>query len=110
MRKEKNVAERESTQGLGLAVKRYQLRKGQEVGKKKKKRVQCYRCKDWGHINSECSELKGGASANATTRGDDSDSSSDVLVVSNRRPTKTKTWMFDSACSFHAMPNRKWFS
>src|SRR3989337_2617649 len=83
--KQKNVAERESTQGLGLTVKGYQLRKGQEAEKKK---VQCYRCKDWGHIKRECPELKGGASANAATHGDGSDSDSDVLVVSNRRSTK----------------------
>ena len=53
LRKQKNATE-ESTQGLGLAVKGYQLRKGQEAEKKKKKKVQCYRCKDWGHIKREC--------------------------------------------------------
>ena len=89
LRKQKNATE-ESTQGLELAVKGYQTRKGQEAEKKKKKKVQCYRCKDWGHIKRECPELKGGASANAATHGDDSDNSSDVLVVSNRRPTKLK--------------------
>ena len=52
--KQMNAAERESTQGLGLAVKGYQLRKGQEAEKKKKKNVQCYKCKDWGHIKREC--------------------------------------------------------
>uniref|UniRef100_A0A453RW19 CCHC-type domain-containing protein n=1 Tax=Aegilops tauschii subsp. strangulata TaxID=200361 RepID=A0A453RW19_AEGTS len=109
LRKQKNATD-ESTQDLGLAVKGYQLRKGEEAEKKKKKKVQCYRCKDWGHIKRECPELKGGASANAATRGDDSDSSSDVLVVSNRRSTKAEAWMLDSACSFHATPNREWFS
>ena len=82
----------------------------EEAEKKKKKKVQCYRCKDWGHIKRECPELKGGASANAATHGDGSDSDSDVLVVSNRRSTKTEAWMLDSACSFHATPNREWFS
>ena len=57
LRKQKNATE-ESTQGLGLAVKGYQLRKGQEAEKKKKKKVQCYRCKDWGHIKRECPELR----------------------------------------------------
>ena len=55
-------------------------------------------------------ELNGGASANKATHGDDSDSSSDVLVVSDRRSTKSEAWMLDSACSFHATPNREWFS
>lgn len=108
--KQKNAAEKESTQVLGLTVKGYQLRKGQEAEKKKKKKVQCYRCKEWGHIKRECPELKGGASANLATRGDNSDSSSDALVLSDRRSTKTEAWMLDSACSFHATPNREWFS
>ena len=110
LRKQKNAAERDSTQGLGLAVKGYQLRKGQEAEKKKKKKVQCYKCKEWGHIKRECPELKGEASANLSTNGGDSDSSSDALVVSDRRSTKTEAWMLDSACSFHATPNREWFS
>jgi hypothetical protein len=109
LRKQKNATE-ESTQGLGLAVKGYQLRKGQEAEKKKKKKVQCYRCKEWGHMKRECPELKDGASANLATHGGDSDSSSDALVVSDRRSTKTEAWMLDSACSFHATPNREWFS
>ena len=50
--------------------------------------MQCYRCKDWGHIKRECPELKVGASANVATHGDGSDSDSDVPVVSNRRSTK----------------------
>ena len=52
----------------------------------------------------------GGSSANVAARGDDSDSSSDVLVVSDRRSTKSEAWMLGSASSFHATPNREWFS
>src|SRR3954467_13865077 len=48
--------------------------------------------------------------ANVAARGDDSDSSSDVLVVSDMRSTKSEVWMLDSASSFHATPNREWFS
>ena len=45
LRKQKNATE-ESTQGFGLAVKGYQLRNEQEAEKKKKKKLQCYMCKD----------------------------------------------------------------
>ena len=61
-------------------------------------------------MRKDCLELNGGASANKVTHGDDSDSSSDVLVVSGRRTTKGEVWMLDSACSSHATPNMKWFS
>lgn len=52
--------------------------------------MQCYRCKDWGHIKRECPELKGGASANAATHGDGSDSDSDVLLYQTGDQQKLK--------------------
>lgn len=42
--------------------------------------------------------------------GDDSDNSSDALIVSDKRSTKNEAWMLDSTCSFHATPNKEWFS
>ena len=60
--------------------------------------------------NSPKKILNGGSKANMTARGDDSDNSSDVLAVSDMRSTKSKAWMLDSASSFHATPNREWFS
>lgn len=39
-------------------------------------------------MRKDCPDLNGGASANMVIHGDDSDSSSDVLVVSDRRSTK----------------------
>src|SRR3954471_19781263 len=54
-------------------------------------------------------DLDDGSSANVAARGDDSDSSSDVLVVSDSRSTKSEAWMLDSASSFHATPNKEWF-
>ena len=47
MRKKNNVEE--VTHGDGLLIKGEQGRKGQEAGRKKKKKVQCYKCKQWGH-------------------------------------------------------------
>jgi len=108
MRK-KNTAE-EVAHGEGLLVNGAQGRKGYEAGKNKKKKVQCHKCKKWGHIKKDCPDLKDGSSANIATHGDDSDSSGDVLLVSNRRSTKGEAWMLDSASSFHATPNREWFS
>ena len=49
--------------------------------RKKKKKVQCYKCKLWGHYKRDCPDLNGGSSANVTTFDDDSDSS--VLVVAD---------------------------
>ena len=107
MRKKNAV---EVSHGEGLLVKGEQWRKGYEAGKNKKKNIQCHKCKQWGHMRKDCPELNGGASANKATHGDDSDNSSDVLIVSDRRSTKGEAWMLDSACSFHATPNREWFS
>ena len=72
--------------------------------------MQCHKCNQWGHIKKDCPDLKDGTSANVVTHGDDSDGSGDVLLVSNRRSTKGEAWMLDSASSFHATPNREWFS
>ena len=78
---------------------------------KRRRRKRRKRCSATGaRTGEECPELKGGASANAATHGDDSYNSSDVLVVSNMRSTKAEAWMLDSTCSFHATPNREWFS
>ena len=59
-----------------------------------------------GDMRKDCPELNGGASANKATHGDDSDNSTGVLVVSDRRSTKSEAWMLDPACSFHATPNK----
>ena len=109
MRKKNNVEE--VTHGGGFVVSGGQGGKGYEAGKnKKKKKVQCHKCKKWGHIKKDCPDLSGGSSANVVTHGDDSDDSSDVLLVSDSRSTKDEAWMLDSASSFHATPNREWFS
>ncbi|KAE8821378.1 putative retrovirus-related pol polyprotein [Hordeum vulgare] len=109
MRKKNAV---EVTHGEGLPVKGEEWRKGYEAGKNKKKKnkVQCHKCKQRGHIKKDCRELNGGSSANMAIHGDDSDNSSDALVVSDMRSTKSEAWMLDSACSFHATPNKEWFS
>ena len=61
-------------------------------------------------MRRHCPDLNGGSSANVAARGDDSDNSSDVLIVSDKRSIKSEAWMLDSASSFHATPNREWFS
>ena len=107
MRKRNNAEE--VAHGEGLLVNGGQGRKGYEAGKNKKKKVQCHKCKRWGHIKKDCPDLSG-SSANVATHDDDSDGSGDVLLVSDRRSTKGEAWMLDSASSFHATPNREWFS
>ena len=104
MRKRNNAEE--VAHGEGLLVNGGQGRKGYEAGKNKKKKVQCHKCKRWGHIKMDCLDLSG-SSANVATHGDDSDGSGDVLLVSDRRSTKGEAWMLDSVSSFHATPNRE---
>ena len=81
MRK-KNSAE-EVSHGDGLLIKGELGSKGQEVRKngkkKKKKNVQCYKCKEWGHWKRDCPELNGGSSANISTH--DGDLDGNVLLV-----------------------------
>ena len=76
MRKKK-VTE-EVAHGVGLLVKGELGGKGHEAGKKKKK-VQCYKCKQWGHYKRDCPVLNGGSSANVVTHSGDLDG--DVLLV-----------------------------
>ena len=78
----KNNGAEEVSHGEVLLVKGEQGRKGQEAGKnRKKKKVQCYKCKQWGHMKRDCPELNGGSSANIATHGDDLDSDGEVLLV-----------------------------
>ena len=107
MRK-KNTA-KEVTHGEDFLVNCVQGKKGYEAWKNKKKKVQCHKCKKWGHIKKDCPDLSGGSSANVTTHGDGSDGSGDALLVSDTRSTKGEAWMLNSASSFHATPNREWF-
>ena len=72
--------------------------------------MQCYRCKERGHIKRECPELEDGEVLTWLLMMIDSNNSSDACVLSDRRSTKTEAWMLDSACSFHATPNMEWFS
>ncbi|KAE8787904.1 retrotransposon ty1-copia subclass [Hordeum vulgare] len=109
MRKKNAV---EVSHGEDLLVKGEGWRKGYEAGKnkKKKKKIQCHNRSRGDILKKECPELNGGSSANMAIHGNDSDISSDALVVSERRSIKSEAWMLDSACSFHATPNKEWFS
>ena len=108
MRKKNNAEE--VARGEGLVVNGDQGRKGYAAGKNRKKKVQCHKCKKWGHVRKDCPDLNGGSSANMATQGDDSDDNCEVLLVSDSRSTKDEAWRLDSASSFHATPNMEWFS
>jgi hypothetical protein len=99
----KNNAE-EVAHGEGLLVNNKQGRKGYEARKNRKnKKVQCNKCKKWGHIKRDCPDIKSGSNANMATCDDDCE----VLLVSDSRSNKDEVWMLHSASYFHATPNKE---
>jgi hypothetical protein len=77
----------------------------------KKKGLQCYKCKGWGHVKKDCPQLKkDGGSINVVIakKKDDSDSDGDLLTVSSEN--SCEAWLLDSASSFHATSKKELFS
>ena len=60
--------------------------RGRETNKKKKKKgPPYYKCNDWGYVRKDCPELKKGMANIVVSKKDDSDSHSDLLMLSREK-------------------------
>ncbi|KAK4431089.1 Retrovirus-related Pol polyprotein from transposon TNT 1-94 [Sesamum alatum] len=82
-----------------------------------KKTIHCYKCKEPGHMKRDCPKLKkqgdekrdDSSKSTNLVQNDNSDcSDGDMLSVSTNQ--FVDAWILDSACSYHIMPNREWFT
>ena len=128
---QRRMADQENSQADGLVAykgkdheDRGRRQNRQHGGKrggrsKSKKRVQCYKCQQFGHMRRECPNRKssGGAgnsggnnnktdvaSSSVNVAEFDSESSGNMLVVSNT--SLTDVWIVDSGYSYHMTSNR----
>ena len=77
---------------------------GKSKGKDKKK-VQCFSCKEWGHIRRKCPTWKkANGTANVVANSDDSE----LLALESE--LFDEVWILDSGSSFHVTSNKEWFS
>ncbi|XP_020571362.1 protein OPAQUE1-like [Phalaenopsis equestris] len=119
---------RESSHGDSLYIKGKQDhgRKKEKEGSgrqnsrsksKGKREINCYKCKEPGHIKRDCPKLKKQTRKKGDTslkyvnvaQNDSSDcSDGDMLsVLSNQF---TDAWILNLGCSYHITPNRAWFT
>ena len=85
---------------------------------KPRKEVQCYKCKDYGHMRKDCPKLRrqnedkknkdSSKSANMVQNDDSDFGDGDMLVVSINQ--YVDAWFFDSGASYHMTPNKEWFT
>jgi hypothetical protein len=117
----------ENSQGEGLLVKGNQKRgrsnnKGGSSSRsfqskyKRRKDVNCYKCRKRGHMKRDCPNLKKkddekeGSSRSTNVVEDDSDVvDGDMLSVASTSEHLVNSWLLDSSCSFYVTSNRGWF-
>ncbi|KAK2983620.1 hypothetical protein RJ640_023154 [Escallonia rubra] len=95
-------------------------------GKQNKSSIECWYCKEIGHIARKCPERKdkknGKKHVNNANVAEEDDKSSDgdLYLVSSveqqegnllsvRDNSFSTAWFLDSACSFHMCPHKEWF-
>ena len=96
-------ASADASDGQGLMVR------NNHGGKKKKRgKVQCFHCKEWGHIRRLCPMYNktDGAANIAHTPVDFSES--ETLALESE--LFDEVWVLDSGSSYHVTSNKEWFS
>jgi hypothetical protein len=125
-KEKKNIDE--NSQGEWLVVKgNYECRRSNDMGDSKgknsqskskmRKDINYYKCRKKGHTKRDCPDRKKnnddeneGSSKSANVVEDNSDDADgDMLSVVSTSEHHVDSWILDSACSFHVMPNRDWF-
>jgi hypothetical protein len=115
----------ENFQGEGLVVKgNYEhgrsSNKGDSKGKnsrsksRRRKDINCYKCRKKGHIKRDCPDRKKnkddkneGSSKSVNVVEDNSeDADGDMLSVASNSKHPVDSWILDSACLFHVAPNK----
>ena len=124
--RKKNIDE--NYQGEGLVIKdNYEHgksgNKGDSKGKnsqsksKRRKDINCYKCRTKGHIKRDCPDQKKnkgdeneGSSKSVNVMEDNSDDTDgDMLSIAFNSEHPMDSWILDSVCSFHVMSNTDWF-
>ena len=114
-----------SSQGEGLVAKGnigHGRNKSRSESSRKKFRsksrrrndIQCYKYEKNENIKRECPEWKKGNTKNKegsststnVVEGDSESGDGDMLSISFRRDHLTDSWIMDSACSYHMVPNK----
>ena len=117
-----------NSQGEGLVVKGNYERgrsnnrgdlKGKNSSSKSRRRkgINCYKCRKKGHIKWDCPERKknkddeneGSIKFANVVEDNSDDADGDMLFVASNSEHPTDSWILDSVCLFHLMPNRDWF-
>jgi hypothetical protein len=118
----------ENSQGEWLVVKdSYKRRRSSNNGDSKcknsrsksrrRKDINCYKCGKKGHMKRDCLDRKKnkddeneGSSKSANIVEDNSvDADGDMFFVASNSKHPMDSWILDSTCSFHVMPNKDWF-
>ncbi|KAK2966782.1 hypothetical protein RJ640_022741 [Escallonia rubra] len=100
--------------------------KSKSRGKHDKSSIECWYCKEIGHIARKCPERKEKKNVKKHVNNanvaeeDDKSNDGDIYLVSSveqqegnllsvRDNSFSTEWFLDSACSFHRCPHKKWF-